>query len=140
MGTSEIISNILARSGDPYQKICKYMYCPNKEFTATRLNQEYCCLAHKVKANNLIAKKKRDISKKVNAVLLNNREILHSCHNNGKINVTLNELKDLGFFYEYHTHSKKELKSGRLVRCYYDYGLVQGEEQTLNFLTIWKLT
>ena len=139
MATTDIMRTILDKAKDPYLKTCKYKFC-KKEFRATRLNQEYCCLACKGKANNLIAKNKRDISKKINTILLKNREILHNCYSKGSINVTLNELNEPGFIYEFHTHTKKEPKSGKMVRCYYDYGLIQGDEQALNFITIWKLT
>ena len=76
MEASEIITELVNRSKDPYSKICKYEYCPNKEFTASRLNQEYCSYDCKKKANNLKAKQKRDSTKKINLILLKNRDIL----------------------------------------------------------------
>ena len=87
MATTDIMRTILDKAKDPYLKTCKYKFC-KKEFRATRLNQEYCCLACKGKANNLIAKNKRDISKKINTILLKNREILHNYYSKGSINVT----------------------------------------------------
>ncbi len=105
--SKDVVSTIFDKIKDPYLKICKYKFC-KKEFRATRLNQEYCCLACKVKANNFIAKNKRDLTKKINAISWKNREILYDCYSRGNLNVTLNELTKLGFIYEYHTHTKKE--------------------------------
>ncbi len=138
METSEIIKNIINRPKDPYRKICKYEHCPNKEFTASRLNQEYCSSDCKKKANNLKAKKKRNATKKVNYILKNNRDILEDLFNKGQKNVTLNELQELGFDYGFHTHRKKDTKLEIMVLFYYEYGLYNEKEDSLNFFTIWK--
>ena len=140
MATSEIINKIMDRLKDPYQKMCKYEYCDKKEFTAKRLNQEYCCANHKMKANNLKAKEKRDATKKINSILIRNREILKDFYNRNKVNVTLNELQDLGFEYDFHTHRKKETKLNIMVPLYYEFGLIKDNEQSLSFIKIWKVS
>ena len=138
MATSEIVNKIMDRLKDPYQKLCKYEFCDKKEFTARRLNQEYCCTNHKMKANNLKSKEKRDATKKTNFILLTNREILKDFHNRGQVNVSLNELQELGFEYEIHTQRKKETNLGIMVPFYYEYGLIPDKEQSLDTFIIWK--
>ena len=138
MEASEIITELVNRSKDPYSKICQYEYCPNKEFTASRLNQEYCSYDCKKKANNLKAKEKRDSTKKINLILLKNRDILRDFYNSGKINLTLNELEDMGFKIDFHTHRKKDTTSTKMVPCYYEYALLHKDGQSLIFLEIWK--
>jgi len=137
METSEILKKVMDVVKDPYRKICKYKFC-KKEFIATRLNQEYCCLECKIKTNNLKAKEKRDATKKINLILQKNREILKDFYNRNHLNVTLIELQELGFEYDYHTHRKKETKFNIMVPFYYEYGLINEKEDSLNFFTIWK--
>ncbi len=123
---------------DPYQKLCKYEFCDEKEFIARRLNHDYCCPDHKSKAASVKAKEKRDATKKINYILLNNRAILEDLYNKGRINVTLNELKELGFEYDFHTHRKKETRLKIMVPFYYEYGLINDKEESLSFFKIWK--
>lgn len=138
MAPLEVVKKILDMSKDPYQKLCKYKFCDRKEFTAKRLNQEYCCPDHKIKANNLIAKEKRDATKTINNILHRNRDILENFYNKNHLNVTLNELQELGFEYDYHTHRNKESRLKVMVPFYYEYGLINEKEDSLNFFTIWK--
>ena len=137
MEASDILNQLMDKPKDPYKKICKYKHC-KEEFIASRLNQEYCCPECKMKANNLKSKEKRDATKKINSILIRNREILKDFYNRNKVNVTLNELQDLGFEYEFHTHRKKETKLDIMVPFYYEYGLIPEKEQSLDIFVIWK--
>ena len=137
METSEVLKKMLDKPKDPYKKICKYKPC-QKEFIANRLNQEYCCPECKMKANNLKSKAKRDATKLTNITLLKNREILKDFHDKGQVNVSLQELQELGFEYEFHTQRKKETKLDIMVPFYYEYGLIPEKEQSPEFFTIWK--
>lgn len=121
--------------GNPYRKICRYRFCPKKEFTAERLNQEYCCYDHKVKENNLKAKTIRDKTKSMDYYLKNNRKILDEKYNKGELKVKLDKLESQGFILDYHTETKKETKLKVIVPFYYEYGLVRyGEESSNNFM------
>ncbi len=137
MGTSDILNKMMDKTKDPYRKICKYKHC-QKEFIASRLNQEYCCPECKMKANNIKSKEKRDATKTINFILNRNRDILKYFHDMGRVNVSLNELQGLGFEYEIHTHRKKETKLDIMVPFYYEYGLIPEKEQSPEFFTIWK--
>ena len=125
-------------SKDPYQKLCKYEFC-KKEFIARRLNHDYCCPDHKTKANNMKAKVKRDATKKINYILQNNRAILEDLYNKDQINVTLNKLQEMGFEYDFHTHRKKETRLKLMVPFYFEFGLINDKEESLNLFIIWKL-
>ncbi len=139
MEISEILNKMMDKPKDPYRKICEYIHC-KKEFIASRLNQKYCSPECKMKANNLKANEKRDATKKINSILIRNREILKDFYNGNKVNVTLSELQDLGFEYDFHTHRKKDTKLNILVPVYYEFGLIKDNEQSLNLLKIWKLS
>jgi len=137
MGTLEILNKMMDKPKDPYRKICKYIHC-QKEFIASRLNQDYCSPECKMKANNLKSKGKRDATKKINVILLRNRDLLKDFHDRAQVNVSLNELQELGFEYEFHTQRKKETKLGTMVPFYYEYGLIKDDEQSLDIFKIWK--
>lgn len=139
MATTDIVQTILDKAKDPYLKTCRYKHC-KQEFTATRLNQEYCCYDHKKKANNLKAKELRDNTKKINSILRNNRGILHDFYSTGNFNVSLNELVEKGYQYNYHTDTDKDPETKALIHWCYEYGVSQPEQHTLNFLKIWKRT
>ena len=107
----------------PYTKICKYKFC-REIFTAKRLNQEYCCNDHKIKANNWKAKSLRSNTKKIDYILHRNRSILESIYKDGRFEVTLNGLETLGFIYNYSTDIKKESNTNKRIPFYYEFGLI----------------
>lgn len=138
MEAPELINTITNNPKDPYQKVCRYRFCPKKEFTANRLNQEFCCYDHKKKENNFKAKKIRDKTKRNDFMARRNRKILEEKYKEGKKEVTLNELESQGFLYDYHTEFKKETNLNIMVPFYYEFGLVRYDKESLNNYKIWK--
>jgi hypothetical protein len=124
METPEFLNTIADKPSDPYQIICKYRFCPKKEFTAERLNQQYCCNNHKVKENNFKAKKIRDKTKGIDFITRRNRKILEDFFNSGKTDVYFNDLELQGFNHKYSTHTEKGSDGKTRIPYYYEYGLV----------------
>ncbi len=127
---------MINHSKNPYIKLCKYKHC-RKEFEAKRLNQEYCCQDHKIKANNIKGKEKRDATNRIYNILLKNREILKSFYNKSKVKVTLQELENAGFIFGYHTQMKKIKDQNISIPMCFEYGLIKDEDQP-NIFEIWK--
>lgn len=137
METTELINTIVNKPRDPYKKYCKYRYC-KREFTANRLNQEYCCYDHKKKENNFKAKEIRDKTKRIDFITRRNRKILEEKYKEGKIEVTLDELESQGFIYDYNTETKKGKNLNIPVPFYYEYGLIKYDVESSNNFKIWK--
>ncbi len=88
----------------PYHKICEYEFCEQPEFIAKRSNQKYCSVDHYQKQNNYKEKIKRDLTKKINAILAKNREILRQNFEKNNGIISKEKLLSAGYIFNYHTH------------------------------------
>ncbi len=136
METPEFINTITNNPKDPYKKNCKYRFCPKKEFTADRLNQEYCCYDHKKYENNFKAKAIRDKTKGIDYIQKKNRKILENFYNSGKTKAFLSELELEGFDYQYHTHARKDIETNSRIAYYFEYGLIYINSSGLKMVEI----
>lgn len=116
---------------DDYEKIC-----PNcsEAFTAKRLNQEYCSNHCRIQFNNHRAKADREsisqITQKVDAVLLTNRNILQR-HFELNSQAPLDALMSEGFNRNFITNFDKPADSDNRYFCY-DFGYTYLSSQTIN--------
>lgn len=110
-------------SENPYQKSCRFDRC-GKEFTARRLNQEFCCREHHIAHNNAKARSRRQLVKNINAVLQKNLLILDGLIQDGKKETTEQYLGQLGFNFLYHTHRMLDETKTKHILFYYTVGIV----------------
>jgi hypothetical protein len=120
---------------DPYHKICKYERC-KKNFIAARLNSEYCCKEHKVRAANEKAKEERDLINDIQYQIKLNWRVLKKLHEKNKTQVTLAELNFHGFQHKFHTSTQRKPDMKHLIPEYFNFALETISENNFKIIKL----
>lgn len=97
-----------------------------------RIDAKYCSDSCRSAYHNRINKERRDVVKKVNAILKKNRRILEGYNRNGTTRVKREDLLKSGFNFNYLTNTFVTGK-GKTYRFCYDQGYLESEG---DFLTL----
>lgn len=122
---------------DPYKKNCKYKFC-KKSFKAKRLNQDYCSLDCKKKANNGKARELRLLTKPIDDKVKLNRSLLERFYKQEKTLVVSHELVLLGFDFTKHTGMVKDEKGQYTIPQYQNYSLRKVSDNQYKIDQLWK--
>lgn len=121
---------------DPYKKTCKYDRC-NKTFQATRMNSDYCCKEHKIKAANEKAKAERNLINDIQFQIKLSWRALQYLYDCKKTEVTMEELNYYNFQYKYHTSSKLNKEIGYIIPEYFNFALEPLKDNKFKIVKLW---